>query len=453
MLIQIGSLLIGAGVLFSLLSSVYIAWRERERRAIWVSLALALVVPLPYLLVGLTTFALHSAVGLVLLGGTLLFALALVLPFGRSQAQDDTPTGRVDERDIMFSRWRLVPGTEAYEAYYASHPDKKVIDDRIRSAPGLLAPGAKAYHKLAFRVADASFAVIDALQTQVDLPPNNQPAAVDPLQMSQFVKGVTSHFGAASVGITSLRDYHIYTHIGRGAGTYGAPIQLDHRFAIAFTVEMDHGMMQHAPTGPATMETAKQYLSAAAVALELANLIRSLGYPARGHIDGNYRVICPLVARDAGLGEIGRMGLLMTPRHGPRVRIGVVTTDLPLVPDQRTHYPTMIDFCRRCRKCADNCPSRSIPFGDQQMIDGVLRWRIDSETCFLYWNTVGTDCGRCIAVCPYSHPDNPLHNLIRWGIGRSGAARRFALAMDDLLYGRKPAIQPWPDWMQPTSDH
>ena len=46
--------------------------------------------------------------------------------------------------------------------------------------------------------------------------------------------------------------------------------------------------------------------------VQLGYLIRSLAYPARTHIDGNYRVIAPLVARDAGLGEIGRMGLLMT---------------------------------------------------------------------------------------------------------------------------------------------
>ena len=47
---------------------------------------------------------------------------------------------------------------------------------------------------------------------------------------------------------------------------------------------------------------------------------------ARAHIDGNYQVIAPLVARDAGLGTIGRMGLLMTPELGPRVRLAVVTT-------------------------------------------------------------------------------------------------------------------------------
>ncbi len=53
--------------------------------------------------------------------------------------------------------------------------------------------------------------------------------------------------------------------------------------------------------------------------------------PGTERFDAHFRVVCPLVARDAGLGEIGRMGLLMTPELGPRVCIGVVTTDAPLV--------------------------------------------------------------------------------------------------------------------------
>ena len=63
-------------------------------------------------------------------------------------------------------------------------------------------------------------------------------------------------------------------------------------------------------------------------------------------------MIAPLVARDAGLGEIGRMGLLMTPRLGPRVRLGVVTTDLPLAPNEAGDDLSVLDFCTRCKKCA-----------------------------------------------------------------------------------------------------
>lgn len=100
-----------------------------------------------------------------------------------------------------------------------------------------------------------------------------------------------------------------------------------------------------------------------------------------------------------------------------------------------------------CKKCADNCPSKAIPFGPRVEEDGILRWRLNAEACFAYWNEAGTDCGICMAVCPFSHPDHPLHNLIRWGSARSGAFRRLALQLDDLFYGRHPERKPNPDWL------
>ena len=212
---------------------------------------------------------------------------------------------------------------------------------------------------------------------------------------------------------------------------------------------MDWDLVSTAPWAPTLMESARQYAEAAKIALQLASFIRQLGHPARAHINGNYRVIAPLVARDAGLGEIGRMGLLMTPDLGPRVRLGVVTTDVPLHPDWRSDDTSMLDFCQLCVKCAACCPIHAIPDGDRQEIDGALRWRINSESCFTYWCTVGTDCAVCMRVCPYSHPVNYLHNTVRWGLKRSALFRQFALKMDDFFYGRKPEPAPVPDWLDP----
>jgi reductive dehalogenase len=265
------------------------------------------------------------------------------------------------------------------------------------------------------------------------------------IQSTYMVKRLARFYGAVSVGITELHPYHIYSHIGRGTGEYGARITLDHRYAIAFTVEMDHGIMAQAPEAPVVMESARKYVQIGVIGLKLGYLIRSLGYPARAHIDGNYRVIAPLVARDAGLGEIGRMGILITPHLGPRVRLGVVTTELPLIPDVRNDDSSVLDFCRICIKCAENCPSRAIPTGDRAEIEGALRWRIDADQCFRYWNTIGTDCGICMSVCPYSHPDNWGHNFVRWAVRRSGAARRIALTMDNLFYVRVPIHHPATD--------
>jgi len=194
-------------------------------------------------------------------------------------------------------------------------------------------------------------------------------------------------------------------------------------------------MMKSAPAAPTILESARQYLNVAIMAIQLAEFIRDLGYPARAHIDANYKLICPLVARDAGLGEIGRLGLLMTPEIGPRVRIAVVTTDMPLKPDKSNPDPTVIDYCRSCRKCAEICPVQAIPYGPEKLIDGVRRWQINSESCYTFWCIAGTDCGKCVIVCPYSHPDYWIHRLVRFGVKNSLVFRRIAMKLDDLFYG------------------
>jgi ferredoxin len=377
-------------------------------------------------------------------------ALILLLPVRGIKDIHQERKKRFDERDVVFARSRLKSGTPEYNAYYEMRPENQAIDDKVRALPGLLSQSAQKADALIFPASDAGFALTRALREEVDGRVAAERLERSPKAFTEFICGLTLHLGAVSVGITELRPGHIYTHIGRGSGVYGAPVTLKHRFGIAFSVEMDHSIMGGAPDAPTVMESAHKYVEAAVIGLQLGYFIRSLGFPARAHIDGNYRVIAPLVARDAGLGEIGRMGILMTPELGPRVRLGVVTTDIPLVTSNSSVDPSMIDFCHICLKCAETCPSRAIPFDDRVELDGALRWRIDADRCFHYWNVIGTDCGICMAVCPYSHPNNWAHNLVRAFTRRSRVARRLTLFMDDLFYGRSPAPRPFPNWLFPA---
>ena len=430
--------LVGATLFVVLAWAAVESFGEGEPRAAKRLFGLALMAPLPFIAVTAIPGNAGQSSGVILLGLTLLGAIVLLVPTGsKHRAERDTPTGRIDERDIMFSRARLEPGSERFAAYYAEKPEKREPDDRFRAQPGLLRPGSAHYDPYMFAAADASFATIAELHSMVDGAVAPERESPDPAAISEFIKGWTVKLGAVGVGFTELRDYHTYTTVGRGE-QYGQPVHLDHKYAIALTVEMAKEMIDRAPRGPTVMESAQQYMTSGAIAVQVAQFIRNLGHPARAHIDGNYRVVCPLVARDAGLGEIGRMGLLMTPRLGPRMRLGVVTTDLPLVPDRREPEHSVLDFCSVCEKCADVCPSQAIARGVRSEIDGALRWQIDSEACFTYWCKIGTDCARCISACPYSHPDNLMHNTVRLAIRNSALARQVALAADDYLYGRRP---------------
>ncbi len=238
----------------------------------------------------------------------------------------------------------------------------------------------------------------------------------------------------------------MYSHIGRSPGIWGAPIDLGHTHAIAIAVEMQHDMVRQAPDVPAVTETAVQYFEAARIARILARYITLLGYEARAHVDGNYRVLCIPVAVEAGLGELSRMGLLIHPKLGPRLRLSVVTTTLPLASDAPVDFGVQ-DFCGICKKCAVNCPSGSVDRGEKAVYQGVEKWRTNQDTCYRYWCLQGTDCAICMNVCPYAHPGTPLHNLVRFGISRNPLSRRLALRADDFFYGREPNHAcPPPEW-------
>jgi reductive dehalogenase len=444
--------LLGAVIAGIMLCAAIVSLHEREWTAARRAFALFVLLPIPYFAAGLMQFQYHTqfAAGLIALTGVA--ALILLVPTGsRHKSEDDVPRARIDERDTMFSRARLEPGSDRFISYYRENPEKRRPDDLFRSKAGLLSHAAKYYEPLSFAVADANFETVRSLHPLVDGELASETVETSKEKITRFIKGWAVRLGAVSVGIAELKDYHLYTIIGRG-DDYGKAVTLNHKYAIAITVEMAKAMVDSAPFGPTVVESAQQYLRSGTIATQIAQFIRNLGYHARAHIDADYRVVCPLVARDAGLGEIGRMGLLMTPELGPRVRIAVVTTDAPLVADRRHHDHATIDFCTTCKKCATVCPSRAIPFDDRREIDGAMRWQISSEKCFSYWCEVGTDCARCVKVCPFSHPDSFIHNTIRMGVRHSSLFRWAALKLDDFFYGRKPAISDAPEWMKPRRE-
>lgn len=435
-----------AGVIFLALAALsWVSVLENEKTAARRSVLAALVIPGLY--VALALLPLPALIPWFALLATVLFGLAMLLPIkAPARFSRQRPTGRLDERTIMFSRAALKPESENFHRYYEEFPQHRKPDDHCRKLPGLMSPKSGKYETFSFAAAGASFETVDQLAALVEGEPADKQQPVDPMAATKFIKGWMKKLGAVSSGVTLLKAEHLYTIKGRGP-KWGEPIESTHRFAIAFSVEMDHQQTGTAPEGPTLMESAEKYLHAGTIATQVAVFIRRLGWPAEAHIDANYKVVCPLVARDAGLGEIGRMGLLMTPELGPRVRLGVVTTDLPLNTDAPSHDPTVLHFCSICSKCAEVCPPGAIPKGGMQEIDGARRWQLDSEACFSYWCAMGTDCGQCLRVCPYSHPDTLLHNLVRKGLGHSGLFRHFALKMDDLLYGRRPAAMKPAAWL------
>jgi len=230
----------------------------------------------------------------------------------------------------------------------------------------------------------------------------------DPTSNTAEVKRLAKLFGADLVGVAAYDDRWTYTHTYRRAEHADVPNPLpdDLPFAIVIGKEMDFGLTETVPSALAGAATGLAYSRDASTLIALAQYLRNLGY--RAYASMNDTALAIPLAIQAGLGEYGRNGLLITPEFGPRLRLGKVFTDLPLVPDTPRHFG-VTDFCRQCNRCADACPVKAIPTGppsaeryDRSNLVGVTKWTVNARTCFGFWINQNTDCSICIRVCPYN---------------------------------------------------
>jgi epoxyqueuosine reductase QueG len=86
-------------------------------------------------------------------------------------------------------------------------------------------------------------------------------------------------------------------------------------------------------------------------------------------------------AHAAGLGEIGRGKLFLTPQFGPRQIFTALVTDLELAPDA----PFAESLCDNCGACAAACPAKALNTGETRaspLAEGEARWyALHVESC------------------------------------------------------------------------
>jgi epoxyqueuosine reductase QueG len=217
---------------------------------------------------------------------------------------------------------------------------------------------------------------------------------------SNLLRGKIMSFGASLVGFADIREFAPWPR------------------AISIALALDPVIVKGVKNGP-TPEYYKEYLRANATLNEIAQktvrLLLGADYQAEpfpatvADSDPEYERILKAAyqhktaATRAGVGFIGKSGLLITPDFGPRVRLVTVFTDFPLP----TGQPIVEGRCGGCRLCVEACPVGAIR--GREWRAGMAREKlIDARACRrgakrLLEERVGADeavCGICVAICP-----------------------------------------------------
>jgi len=215
----------------------------------------------------------------------------------------------------------------------------------------------------------------------------------DPREAARVVSGFARQAGADLVGFTRVKRSFVFEGV-----------EIRHRHAVILGLQMDYDRMAAAPAQPAGSEALRAYWVLGGITVKVAEFVRSLGYAARAHHPRSSggrppTVLHTLAAVEAGLGETGRSGLLVTREFGPRVRLSTVTTALRLPAGGRKAFG--VDrFCRECRACREACEGGAIP-DEKKRVRGVLKYTIDPDRCLPVFARYD-GCGACIARCPFN---------------------------------------------------
>jgi epoxyqueuosine reductase len=107
------------------------------------------------------------------------------------------------------------------------------------------------------------------------------------------------------------------------------------------------------------------------------------------------------IAHIAGLGWIGKNCLLITPRHGPRLRLISLLTDAPL----ETVDSPLEQRCGQCTLCVNICPVKALK-GKNYAAGEPRAERFDFLKCQDYFEKLKATqkypvCGLCLYVCPH----------------------------------------------------
>ena len=291
-----------------------------------------------------------------------------------------------------------------------------------------------------------------------------------PEEAAKIIRAAMRHFGAATVGFIELNENTrkliygvdpdgkdmIFTDDPIAAEDDDARyIPYNCKYAIVYTVQMSTETMRRCPTPLASQTTSLAYKRGETIQASTQEFLRGLGYQCLGESSTNALGIAPALGVMAGLGELSRLNRLITPEFGPMVRVFKLLTDLPVAVDKPIDAGIM-EFCKRCKKCAEACPSESLSFMDEPTWETQGGWNNpghkayfeNAVTCRAYWREVaGTNCGICFAVCPFAKKDKAwVHEWVKAGSATAPFLDSFFRSMDDAFgYGTQASAEEWWD--------
>lgn len=208
-----------------------------------------------------------------------------------------------------------------------------------------------------------------------------------PAELTTALKALAAELGISACGVAMKDDKYIFRESAKDlVGDRMVVCALESRWDAA-------------QTAPGL--NAERALTVAAAELvprvsALTEFLAERGYrvmfkpPLSGGIVLNFAV-------EAGMGQLGLNGQVLTPNAGSRARFLMFNTDAPLEIDRPVDYG-IHGVCNACKVCVRRCPAGAIP-ATRSYYRGVEKAKLNTKRCAPVMAAT-QECAICMKVCP-----------------------------------------------------
>lgn len=173
--------------------------------------------------------------------------------------------------------------------------------------------------------------------------------------------------------------------------------------AIVLGMEMEKDLVMEIPNPGSSSNRLfdlEIYEKSGKEVFKVVDFIRAKGYKCTPCVPHNGVIKYPPHAVNAGLGNYGTQGLVITKEFGSRVRWTMISIDADIESDAPINLHVEA-FCARCRLCQKSCPGNAIP-KEASYWRGAMKRRINDKKCWPNFEK-NNGCGICIKVCPFNN--------------------------------------------------
>jgi epoxyqueuosine reductase QueG len=210
-------------------------------------------------------------------------------------------------------------------------------------------------------------------------------AAVDPERLTAELKAYAAELGISACGVAAYDERYTFAEY--------RDRQVGDRVVVC-ALESNWSATQTAPSARAEKAQAAANFALSERLSALGAFLQDRGYAVKlgvlDHVVLHYAV-------EAGLGQLGMNGQVLTPHAGSRCRFVSLNTNAPLAPDAPVDYGVN-EICDRCQVCVRRCPAGAIP-NRRGLHRGVEKAKINSARCAPVVVKVH-QCAVCMKVCP-----------------------------------------------------